>query len=308
MSVHSAICPVCEATDLKLYIEAPEAPLDASVFGSSRVSVSPGTILRCRNCGCGFRKNPLTQAELAQVYREMDPKTYEAESAGRARTALTHLALLHRFAESGRLLDVGCASGLFLDHAASSGWEVVGVEPSEQLFRQACARLASKGLVLKSVIEEADLPLAGFHAITLWDVLEHVADPVGILRRCHSLLKPGGILILNVPDLQSLQALLLGRHWPLFLPEHLTYFTRPALRICGEKVGLRWVAFGRRSANFSLQYVTYRLSQHAIPGARLAHRIFQHRAGSITIPVALGETYGVWKKPPDSRPNQPGLF
>jgi SAM-dependent methyltransferase len=300
MNMDSIKCPSCEAADPEIYLEAPEAPLDAAVFGSSRMSVSPGTILRCRNCGCGFRRNPLAQAELAQLYREMDTKTYDAESAGRARTALTHLALLHRFAEPGRLLDVGCASGLFLDRAATAGWEVAGVEPSEQLFQQARAKLASKGLVLKSVLEEADLPLAGFDAVTLWDVLEHVADPLGILQRCHSLLKPGGMLILNVPDLQSLQARLLGRRWPLLLPEHLIYFTRRSLRICGEKAGLSWVAFGRRSANFSLQYVAYRLSQHAIPGARLASRIFQSRAGLITIPVKLGETYGVWKKPSNS--------
>ncbi len=177
MNARTPNCPLCEADKAEVWIKAPEAALDASVFGSSRQSVSPGTILRCRVCGCGFRETAPTQEQLTRMYAAMDPQAYEAESASRARTALTHLGLLRRYANPGRLLDVGCASGVFLERAASAGWNVLGIEPSERLFEQASARLG-RDAVLRTVLSDSDLPPNSFDAITLWDVLEHVTEPV----------------------------------------------------------------------------------------------------------------------------------
>jgi predicted SAM-dependent methyltransferase len=67
-----------------------------------------------------------------------------------------------------------------------------------------------------------------FDAITAWDVLEHVPHPRAFLSACRSLLRPGGFLFLNVPDLDSWEGELLGRRWPLLLPEHLNYFNNSA--------------------------------------------------------------------------------
>jgi predicted SAM-dependent methyltransferase len=84
--------------------------------------------------------------------------------------------------------------------------------------------------------EAADLGDQKFDAITVWDVMEHVVDPTKIMKTCRELLKPGGCLFVNVPDLDSLQAILLGKRWPLLLPEHLTYdavFRTLWFRECG---------------------------------------------------------------------------
>lgn len=184
---------------------------------------------------------------------------------------------------------------MFLWHALNAGWEVTGLEPSETLSAQAIQNLGGKGDIQCATLENARLR-GGFDALTLWDVLEHVTYPVEFLRACSTLLRPGGMLFLTVPDLDSLEARLLGRRWPLLLPEHLNYFTRGSLRRCGQSVGLTLIGFGRRRVYFSVKYVSYRLAQHHIPGAAILHQLTSGAFGRTMIPLSLGETYAVWRR------------
>jgi SAM-dependent methyltransferase len=227
----------------------------------------------------------------------MDTAVYEAEATGRRRTAQRHYDIVSRHTPSGSLLDVGCASGLFLDLAARRGWQVTGVEPNAALSRKAEALLGPPGKVFGVSLQEAPLTPASFDAITLWDVLEHVTDPAGFLRRCRDLLKPGGYLFANVPNVDSLMARLFGRRWPLWLPEHLNYFNRRSLEECSRRAGLASVRFGRRPTAFSIGYIAYRLSQHHVPGAAFLHRVFSETSfARLTLPIYMGELLVVWRR------------
>jgi 2-polyprenyl-3-methyl-5-hydroxy-6-metoxy-1,4-benzoquinol methylase len=237
-----------------------------------------------------------SERQLAELYQRMDPELYEAEASGRARTAARHLSIIQRYSSPGRILDVGCASGLFLSLAQNAGWHVVGLEPSEALFQKAEVVLKGRGEVYRMTLEQADLPPATFDAVTLWDVLEHVADPLFFLRTCRCLLKPSGHLFINVPNLDSKEARWLGTSWPLLLPEHLNYFTRPSLRFCGEQEGVEWLDFSQRASSFSLGYILYRLSQHRIPGANLGRKFANGALGRITLPIYLGEICAVGRR------------
>jgi 2-polyprenyl-3-methyl-5-hydroxy-6-metoxy-1,4-benzoquinol methylase len=290
----TVVCPVCGMGGAQVYLDKPD-PDNAAAFGSSRKDVSCGTILRCVSCRFGYRRVRSNQEEMAEVYRRMDTRVYRSEQFARDRTAATHLRIVHRYVQGGHILDVGCAAGLFLRHAADAGWRITGLEPSEQLFPLAEQNLAGRGVVYSTTFEQAHLA-PGFDVITLWDVLEHVPDPLRFLTACRDLLTPGGYLFLNVPDLDSIQARVMGSHWPLFLAEHLNYFNRPSLRLCGEKAGLSLVHFGRRSVWFSLEYTTYRMTQHEIPFSRLLRELTS-RLGHITLPLLLGETYAVFRRP-----------
>ena len=292
-----ASCPLCGGREVTLWHEQEKTSAPTAAFGPSRREVSPGRVLRCRGCTLGFRHPRPSARELLQLYRDLPADLYDAEGPGRARTATRHVAILERHARPGRLLDVGCASGAFLCAAADSGWRVVGIEPAAVLCRRAAAALGSRGEVFCGVLEDAPANLTGFDAITLWDVLEHVERPLEFLRACVERLKAGGHLLVNVPDLESLPARILGARWPLLLPEHLNYFSPGSLRRCAALVGLRWLAAGRRPAAFSVDYVLYRLAQHGIPFATMARRLARPLGMSRRlIVVPLGELYAVWRR------------
>jgi 2-polyprenyl-3-methyl-5-hydroxy-6-metoxy-1,4-benzoquinol methylase len=129
----------------------------------------------------------------------------------------------------GRLLDIGCATGNFL--AAMQrypGWEVYGVEISP--FASAYARDVLGLNVHTGTLETAQLPVEDFDVITLWDVIEHMPDPLESLGRMYRLLKPGGMLIMRTPNLNSWDARLFGRYWIGYeLPRHLYVFSRATL-------------------------------------------------------------------------------
>lgn len=298
MTQGPACCFVCGGHHIQIYLEGKDAELRGSSIGSSRVDVSPGRILRCQTCGFGFREMRPSDRELAQLYEQLDVRVYESELPGRKRTAKRHFEIVKRFVRSGRILDIGCASGLFLKLAGDDGWEPFGIEPSEHLYQHARLLLADEGRIIRTTLQDAALPTGFFDVVTFWDVLEHVPDPLCFMRTCASLLKPGGHLFLNVPDLESLPARILGSRWPLLLPEHLNYFTRRSLLLCGEQARLRPKGFGRRAAWFSVGYILSRLSQHRIPGTQFAYRsVGSNAVGKSLIPVLLGELYSVWKRP-----------
>lgn len=291
-------CPVCSGQSLEVYLEGQDRAMASHMVGSSRTDVSTGRILRCRQCRFGFREVILSETELVDLYRQMDSHRYNAEGKGRAKTAEAHLHIVQDYVNrKGRLLDVGCASGLFLKSAMDAEWDVVGIEPAEELCRMARARLGPQAEIHDSTLQSIPFAPASFDAITLWDVLEHVCDPVFFLERCAAILKPGGHLFANVPDLDSWQSRVLGSRWPLLLPEHLNYFTPDSLRMCGDRAGVQWVAVRRRPVALSMDYIFYRLGQHRVPGSSYAHG-FVRGLGLDTqiVSVYLGEICGVWSK------------
>jgi SAM-dependent methyltransferase len=134
-----------------------------------------------------------------------------------------------RYKPCGQLLDVGCATGDFLDVMRQyPGWEVCGVELSDYASRYAREQL---GLDVRTgTLESAQFPEAVFDVVTLWDVIEHLPDPLGTLRQIHRLLRPGGLLVFNTPNLESLDARLFKAYWIGYeLPRHLHVFSRRTL-------------------------------------------------------------------------------
>ncbi len=296
-------CPVCNSDDAELYIEGNDDAIKAESVGSSRTLLSHGRILRCIACGLAYRSFRPRDEELAALYRAADDSTYEAERPNRLRTALRHQKLVEKYVDGAssngrrKLLDVGCASGAFLKVMEAAGWQGYGVEPAEAQYRRAKALLGAESRVQQCVLQDAQLDTA-FDLITLFDVLEHVVDPVDFLRTTASHLADGGHLLLNVPRIDSFPSQALRSHWPLLLAEHLNYFTLQSLRLCGSKAGLKLVHHGQRPAAFSLSYVLFRAEQHGIPGADAARSFLGSSGlGGTSIPVWLGEVYAFFRKP-----------
>jgi SAM-dependent methyltransferase len=245
-----------------------------------------------------FRESRPDPEVLAKFYEEQDVEPYLSELAGRRWTARRHWELVKPLMLRGHVLDVGCASGLFLEQIERGGWTGTGIEPSTALCDHARDQMDISVNVICGTLESSGFPPRLFDVVTLWDVLEHTPKPVDFLRASSVPLKPGGYLLLNVPYIDSSMAQFTGSRWPLLAPEHLNYFSRDSLLHCGEAVGLVLERFGHRSAIFSLGGVMRRLAEHEIPFASgLRGLVAMLRIEEWLIPAPLGEIVAIFKKP-----------
>jgi 2-polyprenyl-3-methyl-5-hydroxy-6-metoxy-1,4-benzoquinol methylase len=139
-----------------------------------------------------------------------------------------------------KLLDVGCGNGDFLVRAQNTGWQVTGIDPDPK----AAAVARSRGLDIRdSDIFELDACQERFDGITLNHVIEHVHDPIATLHACHELLKPGGWLWLETPNINAAGHRRYGESWRgLEPPRHLVLFTRESLVSVMESQGFTEIA------------------------------------------------------------------
>ncbi len=142
-----------------------------------------------------------------------------------------------RLPSSGRLLDVGCAAGFFLTEARTH-YDVQGVELSAWSSAHARERFGLP--VATGTLHDARLPADHFDIVTLWDVIEHVPDPVSLLAEAARVMKPGAQLVLTTGDWGSAYAQKRGAEWHLMTPPwHLTMFSRVTLAEAARRAGLR---------------------------------------------------------------------
>ncbi|MFZ1743453.1 MAG: class I SAM-dependent methyltransferase [Pontixanthobacter sp.] len=142
---------------------------------------------------------------------------------------------LPRFVPNGRLLDVGCGSGERMLEFQSFGWQVAGLEFSDEAAKAS----QSVGLDIRTgSIESTDFAPESFDCITFYHSLEHVYDPATSLAAAHRLLKPGGQLLVAVPNFGSSERRIFGRNWGwLQMPTHLFHFSKQTLGQFVTKAG-----------------------------------------------------------------------
>ncbi len=199
---------------------------------------------RCEACGTAVTIDPGPRAEDLHdsgAYRAGTPRLHGAALPALRMFDARRLALLRRLAvPPARVLDAGAGQGRFVAAARAAGYDAFGIEPA----RRGLERAHALGAPVQGVtIEEADIPPASLDAVTLWHVLEHVDDPRGVLERIAAWLRPGGGLLVGVPNLASVQARLGGERWfHLDVPRHRTHFTPAGLTGLLERSGLAPVA------------------------------------------------------------------
>jgi SAM-dependent methyltransferase len=242
-------CPVCDATEARPRFE---------VEGIEPV------VAVCTTCGLG-RFVPMPEPdEISSFY----PSEYYGPSGTKFRPLVEwlvrivgarHIAFLSRGLPAGaQVLDVGCGRGVLLGRLADRGSHVHGVEMSEEAAAGADPRADVR---IAPRLSDAVYPACSFDQIILWHVLEHLPDPRATLIECQRIMRPGGRLIVAVPNFSSLQARLSGPAWfHLDAPRHLYHFPLPALRRLIERCGFRC----GRAYHFSLRQNPFGWIQSAL--------------------------------------------
>jgi cyclopropane fatty-acyl-phospholipid synthase-like methyltransferase len=214
---------------------------------------------------------------------------YEATRGQRALQASKLLRCL-ALERGMTLLDVGAGSGILVEEAGRSGLLAEGVEPSQWLAEQAISR----GLTVhQGTLSQLRLTRS-YDIVTLIDVIEHVSDPVALLRAATERLAPGGSVVVITPNIRSLAARALGTRWWHFRVAHVGYFTVQTLDLACQQAGLERRRLFRPNWYFSVEYLWSRLAYY-VPA--LSRIVLPARIGTRTIAFNLLDSIaGVYRK------------
>ncbi len=229
-------CPLCGSRDFS----------DAGMITDYSVSKEIFPVLHCNDCTLNFTQNIPDPGSIDKYYQSEDYISHTDTRKGfinsmyhrvRSHTLRSKRKTIVKLAgkDKGLLLDYGSGTGAFLNEMKTNGWEVTGLEPDPGA-REKARELY--GLEIKTPENLFQLPEAGFDVITLWHVLEHVhqlQETVAALQRA---LRPGGIILIAVPNYKSKDADIYKQFWAAWdIPRHLYHFSPKSIEVLLTKHG-----------------------------------------------------------------------
>lgn len=213
------ICPVCTNDDLQKGAKVADHFLSGEVF----------TLLICPQCKVQITTPQPPSDKIFSYYASDEYVSHNDSKKGLINSAYQVVKsitlrqkekLIREFGQKGSLLDYGSGTGDFLLHCKKQGWVVNGAEPDEKARKLS----QEKGLDVFD-LSEINQTKNRFDVITMWHVLEHTYDPNKTVEQLKSLLKPGGILVIAVPNYSSYDAQHYGSFWAAWdVPRHLFHF------------------------------------------------------------------------------------
>jgi ubiquinone/menaquinone biosynthesis C-methylase UbiE len=240
-SLERVPCPVCSTEPARLLSTVPDPlALDEEPFG----------LVRCAGCGLVYTQPRPDAASLGAYYRDV----YSGRGGDQMHDAQTNQGLWYinearwkvlaphtQLGPEDRVLDVGCGYGAWLAFVyGRTGSELFGIDTDAgSIERNLCKDHGTLGV---GSLEEQEFPDGHFAMVSMMHSLEHMPRPVQTLVELRRVLRPGGLLFLEVPNYASLLRSVLGRHWfPLLVPQHLQHFEVPTLRRALEEAGFEHI-------------------------------------------------------------------
>jgi len=215
---------------------------------------------RCCDCDFIFSENEETQ-DLVCLYEQLTDPEYEKSQDTRTLQMRWLISEVRRIRpQAVSVLDIGAGSGLLVAEARSQGLDATGVEPSRALVE--VARAQNGVQILVGTFPHPQLAERRFDVIFLVDVIEHVGNPLQLLRSCAKALNSQGVVVMVTPDVLSFTARIAGERWWHFRPAHVGYFSRRSLATITRRAGLTVSKHFRAKWFFRVYYIAERLTQY----------------------------------------------
>jgi SAM-dependent methyltransferase len=253
-------------------------------------------MVRCSNCGL-VRSDPVLSTEaLAALYRD-STFDYGDELEGLRSTYGTALDRVAGHLERREgLVDIGCGSGFVLDVAQSQGWsDLHGVEPSGDAIAKAPAELQP---LIEHDMMHGDLFAPGsLSAVTMFQVLDHIPDPLGLLRDCLKILRPGGVIMAFNHNVTAWSARLLRERSPIIDVEHTFLYSPETMRRLFTSAGFDVIEVGPVRNTYSVAYLTHLVPLPRAFKQRLLPVLRRTRVGRQQLTVPLGNLCLIARRP-----------
>ena len=220
------------------------------------------TLALRRCCTCDFIFAEGEELEnLTCLYEQLTDPEYEKSQDTRALQMKWLISVAHKIRpQAVSVLDVGAGTGLLVAEARRRGLDAIGVEPSRVLVEVARSQNAVQ--VLAGTFPHPQLAGRLFDLIFLVDVIEHVRNPLELLRNCGKALSPGGAIVLVTPDVFSFTARIVGKRWWHFRLAHVGYFSKRSLAAITWAAGLTVLKRFRAKWFFRFYYLAERVCQY----------------------------------------------
>lgn len=240
--VHYTACPICEGNHLS----------EIFLVKDQTVSKKKFSIWECATCTLRFTQDGPDEKSITPYYQSEDYISHSNTKKGLVNSLYLQVRnitigqkrkLVQKLTrlKKGVMLDVGSGTGNFACEMQNADWKVTGLEPDAGARNIA---LKEFGITLQSTDQFYNLPPASFDAITLWHVLEHVHELNQYVKQLRILLKPGGKLIIAVPNYTSLDSKIYKEFWAAYdVPRHLYHFSPGAIKRLTEKHGMAIVGY-----------------------------------------------------------------
>ena len=286
-------CNLCGADDFTVLIppryDRAKPDQIENTFRSSGDEILIDQLVQCNQCGLKYLNPRLRQDLIVKAYSSGTDETFVSQVVARERTFERCLKDIERLVpQKGRLYDIGTGSGAFPGVAKRRGWDAAGCEPNAWLANWGSQRYGIR--IAAGTVFDQKLDAEFYDVVTLWDVLEHTPDPKAVLRECRRILKPGGLLVLNYPDIGTSIARMMGRHWVFLLSVHLYYFTAKTARRILSETGFSVFQQSHHWQSLELGYIFFRMKAYWAFPARIGEAITRTlKLEKLQIPYWLGQ-------------------
>ncbi|UCH96448.1 MAG: class I SAM-dependent methyltransferase [Candidatus Aminicenantes bacterium] len=253
-------CPLCQSKQIQLFKKGTIDPQQVKTENFKITDSAYGslwTLFSCKNCSFVFSNPYIPEKNITAFYSQLEDREYSTEAEGRSKNFKTILKRLKGITPPTlRLLDIGAASGIFLELARQQGYQIQGIEPSEFLVKEAEKHYNIQ--LFKGTVEEYKTNKT-FSIITLLDIIEHLVEPDTFMTTVDSLIEKSGILVVVTPDINSLAARIMGKRWWHYRIAHINFFNLQSLQYLLEKHGYEIILKKKYVWNFSLFYLVTRI-------------------------------------------------
>ena len=229
-----AKCPLCDHTHFDTFLTCEDSLSSHEQF----------ELKKCQSCTFVFTSPRPDPASLPNYYKSNQYISHTGKSSNpvdriylfaRKFTLRWKMRLIRKHKHNIALLDYGCGTGEFLRACKKEGWQIAGLEPSDNARKKA---IEKTGINIATDLTQFNNQ--EFDVITLWHVLEHVMDLKLTLYRLKSLLREGGIFLIAVPNHQSHDAFFYRQFWAAYdVPRHLWHFTTATMTVLLHSLGLK---------------------------------------------------------------------
>jgi len=264
-------CPLCEGRNISEY----KYKVTSSILEGGKQAHSLSYCQNCRHLFTNPKPSPTYLIGLYNdIYKNGTILTKESDSFLLKLVKLSYFLSRNfiKFKKDGRLLDVGCGNGLYLDFAKARGAEVYGNDVDEYQLRPIINKYGRKKIRIGE-LKDNSWSSEFFDYVTLWHELEHDFDPVTTIKEVHRILKLGGTVVVDVPNIDSFELSVFGRYWTMYaVPFHLNHFSPKSITKLLESNGfsvskIRFPAFKPMGFSSSL-LVSFSKRFNLYPGPR----------------------------------------